>query len=369
VSGLKQIVVCSLEEWDEVWRRNQFLADRLLRRHPELRILFVEPGADPLHDLMRRGIPRAPRLRSLDRERRLRTFRPLKPLPRRAGPAADAALQWQVRLAARALGFDRPLLWLNDVTYAPLIGGTGWPTVYDITDDWLLAPGSERERVRLRRLDELALRDAAEVVVCSPGLARSRGAFRPVTLIPNAVDVDHFRKPQERPSDLPPGPVAIYLGLLHEARLDIELVVALARAMESGTVVLVGPDSLSSSSRALLAEQANVRLLGPRPYAEVPAYLQHADVIVVPHLVTEFTESLDPIKAYECLAVARPVVATPVAGFRELRESMTVVERDEFVRAVREAVAGANAQQPADGIPTWDDRAQAFAEVLERAIR
>ena len=45
---------------------------------------------------------------------------------------------------ARELGFERPVLWINDSTYAPLAGATGWPTVYDVTDDWLLtraAPG------------------------------------------------------------------------------------------------------------------------------------------------------------------------------------------------------------------------------------
>ena len=283
MSGLRRIVVCSLEDWDDVWRRNQFLADRLLRRHPELRILFVEPPSDPLHDLSRRSRPRLPRLRVLDGDRRLKALRPLKPLPRRAGPLADAALHAQVRTAARLLGFERPVLWLNDVTYAPLIHQTGWPTVYDVTDDWLLAPVSERERNRLRRLDGLALRDAAEVVVCSPALADSRGAIRPVTLIPNAVDVEHFRRPRDRPQDLPSAPVAVYVGTLHESRLDVELVAELARALEPVAIALVGPDSLSAGSRSSLGTLPNVHLLGPRAYEDVPAYLQHADVIIVPH--------------------------------------------------------------------------------------
>lgn len=364
---MKQLVVCSLEEWDAVWRRNQFLADRLLRLDPELRILFVEPPADPLHDLRRRRRPDGLRVHVVDGERRLCTVRPLKPLPRRFGAVADAALRGQVRLAARALGFDAPVLWLNDVTYAPLIRATGWPAVYDVTDDWLRAPVSERERTRLRRLDELALRDAAEVVVCSPDLARSRGAQRPVTVIRNAVDVEHFREPRERPRDLPQAPVAVYVGSLHESRLDVPLVVELARAAPDVSVVLIGPDSLTSASRANLTAEPNVHLLGPRPYDDVPAYLQHADVIVVPHVVDEFTESLDPIKAYECLAVARPVVATPVAGFRELADSFAVVRRNGFVDAVRRAIAGETGAMPAAAIPGWDERASAFAAVLRRA--
>ena len=64
---------------------------------------------------------------------------------------------WQLRFAVRRIGFERPVLWINDVTYAPLIERTGWPSLYDVTDDWLLAPLPQRERERLRRLDALAL--------------------------------------------------------------------------------------------------------------------------------------------------------------------------------------------------------------------
>jgi teichuronic acid biosynthesis glycosyltransferase TuaH len=365
MNDLRQLIICSLEEWDEVWRRNQFLTDRILRNHAELRILFVEPAADPLHDLRRGERPRVARLRSVDREGRLKTLRPLKPLPRRLGPATDTALCAQVRVAARVLRFDRPILWLNDVTFAPLIGRTGWPTIYDVTDDWLLAPMPEGKRKRLRALDELAVQNAAEVVVCSLNLARSRGAIRPVTLIPNAVDVVHFQRRRRRPVDLPPPPVAVYVGTLQDARLDVGLVTQLARAIETLNVVLIGPDSLSEPSRAQLA-LPNVRLLGPRPYEDVPAYLQHANVIVVPHVVDDFTDSLDPIKAYECLAVARPVVATPVAGFRELQKRLSVVEREAFVEAVRKALASPTRSANTDEIPSWDERAEELAKVLER---
>ena len=85
---------------------------------------------------------------------------------------------------------------------------------------------------------------------------------------------------------------------------------------------------------------ANVHLLGPVPYDQVPAFLQHADVVIIPHLVNPFTESLDPIKAYECLAAGRPTVATPVAGFRDLGARWWCCDRDEFV-AITSAVLDA----------------------------
>ncbi len=48
-----EIILLSLEPWDEVWRRNQFLVRELLQLQPDLRVLWVEPPSDPLHELVR----------------------------------------------------------------------------------------------------------------------------------------------------------------------------------------------------------------------------------------------------------------------------------------------------------------------------
>jgi glycosyltransferase involved in cell wall biosynthesis len=366
VTGLRELVVCSLEPWDDVWRRNQFFVDALLSGNGALRVLFLEPPADPLHDLLSRRQPALPRLRRLRPDRRLLAFRPLKPLPRRLGGGSDRFILRQATWAVRAVGFARPTLWVNDLTYAPLLASTGWPSVYDVTDDWLLAPLPAREIARLTGLERIALAHADEVVVCSPALAASRGSTRTVTLVPNGVDADHFRRPRQRPADLPAGETAVYVGTLHESRLDVDLVETLARALPSVSVVLVGPDSLEPDSRRRLDAHENVRLLGARPYEDVPAYLQHADVVVVPHRVTPFTESLDPIKAYECAVVDTPTVATPVAGFREHLGAVTVASAEGFADAVRAALS--RPPTPAAvTVPTWDERAAEFAAILARA--
>jgi glycosyltransferase involved in cell wall biosynthesis len=366
---LRELVVCSLEAWDEVWRRNQFLVDALLRRNPELRVLFVEPPADPLFDLWQRRLPQLPRLRSLTADGRLRAFRPLKVLPRRAGPLTDRVLRHQIETVTRFVGFSKPTLWLNDVTYAPLLTRTGWPSVYDVTDDWLHAPFAPSELERLGYLEELAIEHADEVVVCSQALAKSRGASRAVSVIPNGLDVEHFRRPQPRPRDLPAPPVAVYVGSLHDARLDIELVVDVARALPDLSLAFVGPNSLSANSQASLEGLPNVDLLGPRPYENVPAYLQHADIIIVPHRVSPFTESLDPIKLYECLVVDTRTVATPIAGFREHEDKLVIAERDAFAECVVEVLSGPSRSSRTVPTTSWDERGSEFELVLQRASR
>ena len=365
--GLHELVVCSLEAWDEVWRRNQFFVDILLRRNPKLRVLFVEPAADPLFDLWERRAPEFPRVRSVTADGRLRTFRPLKTLPRRAGPITDRLLRGQIEAAARLMGFSHPTLWVNDVTYAPLAVGKGWPSLYDVTDDWLHAPFSAHELERLRTLDEFAVQHADEVVVCSPTLAASRGAKRQVTLIRNAVDVEHLRRPRARPADLPANPVAVYVGSLHDSRLDVELVLDIARNLPYLSLALIGPNSLSGDSQAALDGLRNVSVMGPRPYDHVPAYLQHADVVIVPHRVSPFTESLDPIKVYECLSIDTPTVATPVSGFRDYPVALNITERDTFAARVADVLSRSNGVRQSCEPPSWEERGVAFENALRRA--
>ena len=101
----------------------------------------------------------------------------------------------------------------------------------------------------------------------------------------------------------------------------------------------------------------------PDPSAEVPAYVQHADVLVVPHVVTPFTDSLDPIKLYEYQAAGRPVVSTPVAGFRDVvDELVTVAGHETFAAAVVRALADAGG----DGHAATDRERAADADWARR---
>ena len=372
---LRELVLCSLEPWDEVWRRNQLLVTKLLALEPSLSILFVEPAVDATFELLSRHHLRHGRgLRPPDRcslQMRISTYEPTKWLPRTAGVLADHVLTRSVERAARAVGFERPLLWINNLALATLASSTGWPTVYDVTDDWLLASCTERERLRRIRDEALLMSRANEVVACSPALVKTKGRYRSVTLITNGVDLDWIRAPTSRPPDMPIGFVACYVGTLHDDRVDVDLCVDTgARLDGKGSLLLVGPDNLSMESRRRLENRKNIVLLGARPHSAIPSYLQHADVLVVPHRRTPFTESLDPIKAYEYRAVGRPIVTTSVAGFRELGSPVVVADGASFADAVLASVRG---QPPPpsllelpDDLPTWDILAQQMRDVLVR---
>ncbi len=58
------------------------------------------------------------------------------------------------------------------------------------------------------------------------------------------------------------------------------------------------------------------------------------DVCIVPHKVTPFTESLNPIKLWEYLAAGKPIVATDLAGFRDFPDLVSITKTyDQFIAA------------------------------------
>ena len=364
-----ELVVLSLEPWDEIWRRNQYLLDGLLRADTSLRVLFVEPANDVVHALRSgRGIVRGRGLRTAPGYAgRLVLFQPTKVIRRIAGGLADSLLRMSIARAMRASGMKDPVFWINDPGWAGLVHQST-SVMYDITDDWLEAQRASRQLQRTAGNERLLLERAQQVVVCSPALQLSKGQNRDVVLIQNAVDVERYRTPAERPGDLPDGAIATYVGTLHEDRLDVELVARTAQrlAKDGVSLVLVGPNALAHTSTAQL-HSAGVFVLGARRFDQIPAYLQHATTLIVPHVIDGFTDSLDPIKRYEYAAVGRPIVSTPVAGFREDGIPGVVVATPELFPEIVAAVVRENRPNSygAD-VPDWSDRVLSMRSVIDQ---
>lgn len=338
------VALISLEPWDDVWRRNQHFAWQLVEQGLVSRLVFVEPPR--LGERPRRWSPRPG----------IQVVRPLLPAPKRlAGLQLAGAL-----LRATALrGVD--VVWVNDSTLGRHSLGRGMRAVYDVTDDWRAFdnPPYIRQRI-VAAEDELARR--ARTIVCSEVLAQrweERYGPRP-PVVQNAVDLAAFKNVGPRQLD-GPGPHLGYVGTLHSQRLDVDLVLRLAREL-GGTMHLVGPDSLDEASRHRLMAEPRIRLHGPVPAAEVPAWMTAMDVLICPHLVNDFTLSLDAIKAHEYAAAGRPVVATPTSGFQLLDDpGIVVVPPASFVAAVGAAVGG---QRPVRQPTGWAERTREFAQQL-----
>lgn len=217
---------------------------------------------------------------------------------------------------------------------ARYLKASGAQTVYDCIDDWDSSLGGAwySRRIENRLVEESDLVVASARALKDGLEARS---WRDVALVPNAVNTHLFARGREhpRPSDLPEADaVFLYVGALWGEWFDWDWVVALARGRPDAAVVLVGDYRGQCKN-----PPGNLHFLGLRPQSEVPAYLAHADVCLVPFKVSPLIRAVSPLKVFEYLAMGKPVVASDMPELHDLPYVTIVHGAEEFVQAVGRA--------------------------------
>lgn len=164
---------------------------------------------------------------------------------------------------------------------------------------------------------------------------------KPGLLLENGVDTGHFSTERPLPPEYRamPGPRLVYAGAL-DGRFDAAAARALALAMPDASIVLIGP--AEDGVRAALEREgvlANLHLLGPRPYADLPGYFQHADAGLILLNDHPANGGRSPMKLYEYAAAGLPVVS---------RATSEIARRgDRFVFLYSDAESAADAARQA----------------------
>lgn len=358
------LVCVSHLRWDFVFQRPQHLLTRAARHR---RVFYVE---EPL---------------STDADEATLSLRAITPtltvvvpqLPRHTTRTEQNALQAELldellsdqRVTEFALWLYTPMALEFTSRLAPAA------LVYDCMDELSAFAGAPRELV----VHEAALFAKADVVFTGGHtLYEAKRAKHPnVHAFPSSVDVAHFaraRRAATDPADQAdiPHPRIGFFGVIDE-RMDYDLLAAVAAARPEWHLVLIGPTV--KVDPASLPRAANIHYLGPRPYSDLPEYIGHWDVAMLPFALNEATRFISPTKTPEYLAGGLPVVSTPIAdvvtpyGKRGLaRIAATPMQ---FVTAIEEALQAERAEhlQRADGFlqhMSWDRTWSAMWEQVEK---
>jgi glycosyltransferase involved in cell wall biosynthesis len=226
-----------------------------------------------------------------------------------------ARYERSVRLAAEEFGLRRPAV----IVAHPLIAGFGsfdWagPVTYYANDDLTAHPplspwwpAYEASFARMRAAGRGA-------VALTPKSLQSVDPSGPGAVIPTGLIPAEWDEPATAPRwflDLPE-PRMVYVGTLDE-RIDPAAVRVLAAAHPRGSVVLIGRDG-DRGPVAELGKLANVHVRPPIPRQELIAVVAAADLGLVPHVRSEQTEAMSPLKLYEYLGAGIPVAATDLPG-------------------------------------------------------
>jgi GT2 family glycosyltransferase/glycosyltransferase involved in cell wall biosynthesis len=166
-----------------------------------------------------------------------------------------------------------------------------------------------------------------------PDLASRAGE---IVYVPNAVDTDLFDPMRElaRPTDLIQGtPTLLYFGSLWGEWFDWDLIRQVATECPCCAINLIGDyKPIESFARSM---PANVHFLGLKVQAELPAYLAHCDFALLPFKNDEIGRYVSPLKIFEYIAMAKPVLATNLPDIQGYPSVYTSDSASEWVQVVR----------------------------------
>lgn len=249
-----------------------------------------------------------------------------------------------VRRALRGMRRDqRPLHWVYTPTVAPyleVLPSRG--LVYHCVDRWWAFADYDADE--MRRCHEILCRRADHVFVSSRELEQDCAQLTDrVSYVPHGVEWEHFRRavlaPPVRPADLGTAgrPIVGFIGLVDDW-VDLDLIRRTANANPQADVVVIGAGRVDLQA---LAAVPNVQLLGRKPFAQLPAYLAHFTVALIPFHLNELTRAVNPIKLREYLAAGVPVVTTALPellGFAS-HPGVDIVADADFEAAVARRLA------------------------------
>lgn len=144
-----------------------------------------------------------------------------------------------------------------------------------------------------------------------------------IQVLPDSVDLSLFRRPSPLPDQSSPynasGPHVTYTGHLYDYK-GIPTILEAATMLPEVNFHLVGglPQDIKRHSQTITKQNLhNVTLHGLLPHSQVPPYLWHADVLLLPpsahHPSANWTS---PVKLGEYLASGTPIVATSIPALR-----------------------------------------------------
>jgi glycosyltransferase involved in cell wall biosynthesis len=373
---VETLVCISHLRWDFVWQRPQHLLSRFAKRY---KVLFVEEPvtsdgvAEPRLEVVQgKGAPNVTVIRLLQ---------PAQGNPRWIGHSDPVTQEIYGRLLAEYLKAQdvdsASILWLYTPMASDFIPVIPHDLlIFDVMDQLSAFKGAPAELVER---DQKLLKQADIVLTGGASLYRDKQPYNPNTyLFPSGVEPEHFAKAArredfERPDELRDvaSPIIGYYGVIDE-RMDIALIAEVAQKRPDWNFVLIGP--VVKISPDDLPKAPNLHYPGMKTYEELPAYLAHFDIALIPFAMNEATRFLSPTKTLEYMAAHKPIISTPINDVIELYGAVVRVinNADEFIQQVEDIL-----NNPDDGETrrateqellaryTWDSIAEHMQQIID----
>ena len=206
------------------------------------------------------------------------------------------------------------------------------PTVFDIADDLpAMINASPQIPVPLRPLGlavgsyclKKEIAQAQHITLTCGGLQRIyRIPDAKSDVLPNGVDIEFFSKAGKAKAEVgSDGFVIGYVGVLREW-VDLEPVFRALKELDNRIKMLVVGKEGNFRETVDLAENCGVEdrvtFTGQVDYKQVPQYIAAMDVCVIPFKLGRISQSALPLKLFEYMACAKPVLSSPLDGVKKV---------------------------------------------------
>lgn len=243
----------------------------------------------------------------------------------------------------------------------------GFRLVTDYMDDFTGFDNVQEELVEKACLRLLHESDA--VVASSNYLADIASRYNSnVTTIRNGTEYEHFHAACGATENKKPV-IGYYGAIAHW--FDWQKIVYLSKRFPEADIVLIG---LVSANEDKLTGLPNVRLLGEKPYTELPGYLKTFDVCLIPFDASiNLIKATNPVKFYEYLSAGKKVVATEIPELEPFRDQYVYLANDDelFGDYVEKCLQGtdrlcdAQAAMAFAAQNDWSVRVSGFSDVVK----
>ncbi|MBI2673867.1 MAG: glycosyltransferase family 4 protein [Candidatus Zambryskibacteria bacterium] len=168
--------------------------------------------------------------------------------------------------------------------------------------------------------------------------------------------------------------ISVYAGTVRKLK-GVDYLVEAAKRLPEVDFLLVGPVSEEFQNQSF---PSNIKLLGKKDQEDIPSLLQAADVLLLPHPKSEYSQS--PMKLFEYMASGVPIVASRLPSISEvLNDRNAILVEAENGKALANGIAKAIndiklsqtlAQQAYNDVQnyTWEKRGIAIAEFIKENI-
>lgn len=178
--------------------------------------------------------------------------------------------------------------------------------------------------------------------------------------------------------------VLFFMGWLYHFSGLKEVAARLAEAKDNNLKLLIVGEGDAYDELQQIQRKYNLQdrviLTGKKPYQEIPGFIAACDVCLLPAYPTEkIMQDIVPIKIYEYMAMAKPVVSTRLPGMvKEFGEGNGVVYVNEPEDVVTKAIRliqdgslkelGAKARSFAERY-SWDNITDEFEKILGEVVK